>query len=575
MAAHTMLDYALRYRRRGFSVIPCKKDKKPYIKWEPYQLQKPSEDEIKKWWTDHPDANIAIVCGQVSGVDVLDCDSQEAYDNVNDFYLSDTFVTPTVKTPKGRHLYFKHRPGLTNAVRAIKGTDIRTTGGYVVAPPSKNGADTPYYWFESLTPKDVEFHPWPDELFATLEAVTQAQSTPAKRESKSTPVVDGELFGSGRRDNDLFHIANCLTKGGCEPEYTQHVLKVLAGSCNPPFPPEEIEIKIKSAMQRKAVRDRNLSSEVREWVLSTQGDFTIEQCRREMDVKGRDESKNLSWVLSKLVNEDHLIERVGSRNGVYRLVEDQCQVMDWVNADCEYKKLWLPLGLGDICGVQPGNILTFAGAKDSGKTAFLMNIAKENRYDYKVHYFNSEMGAAEFKMRAFLFGDSLSTWKDISVYERSDNFHDVIKPGEGNLNIIDFLEVTDEFWKVGVFLQKIHKKLNGALCVVGLQKNIGSSLGRGGALSIEKARLYISLDYGKATITSCKNFKENDLIHGNPRGYFCHYKLIKGCRIEKTHPGWTSPIDTTKHDNTTKHDIRKKHDEHDTNTTISRHEHDN
>ena len=82
--APTNMQYALKYLRMGFSVIPCRRDKKSLIKWEPYQLQKPTQDEIRKWWTEHPDANIAIVCGAVSGIDVLDCDSQEAYDNVNE-----------------------------------------------------------------------------------------------------------------------------------------------------------------------------------------------------------------------------------------------------------------------------------------------------------------------------------------------------------------------------------------------------------------------------------------------------------------------------------------------------------
>lgn len=544
MAPPIMLEAALRYRRRGFSVIPCKKDKRPLIKWEPYQFNKPSEDEIRQWWTKWPDANIAIACGPVSGVDVLDCDSQEAFDVLNDFYLGESFSTPTVKTPKGRHLYFKHRSGLTNAVRAVKGTDIRTHGGYVIAPPSKNGENTPYYWFDGLSPKNCNFADWPEELFATLQAVTQSQARPVEPKTEK-PEQDQteELFTSGRRDNDIFHIANILTKGGCEPHYKQTVLSILAANCKPPYPPEEIETKIRSAMQRKVSRDRNVSTEVREWVLSTSGAFTSDQLRRELDIKTKQEMDAARQTLARLATgRDAVIERVGSKNGVYRLIEEQCKVLDWINADCEYKELWLPLGLDAICGVQPGNTLVFAGAKDSGKTAFLLNIAKENRHIYKVHYFNSEMGPAEFKMRAFLFGEPLSTWHNISVFERAENFHDVIRPGEGNLNIIDFLEVTDEFWKVAVMMQQIHRKLDGALCVIGLQKNPKVDLGRGGAFSLEKARLYVSLDHGKAKIISCKNFKDNDMIQGNPRGYQCRYKLISGCRIEKQYPGWTSTL---------------------------------
>lgn len=555
--APTMLDYALKYRRMGFSVIPCKKDKRPLIKWEPYQLQKPSEQEIKDWWSKWPDANIAVVCGQVSGVDVLDCDSQEAFDNVNEFYLSDSFQTPTVKTPKGRHIYFKHRSGLTNQVQAVKGTDIRTFGGYVVAPPSKNGTGNAYYWFDGLNPKDVEFAPWPDELFETLQAVSNNSSSfssssmynykgseKSPRLQKTTLTTnDYKYFEQGRRDNDIFHVANCLVKGGCEKDLIYKILETLAKNCVPPFDEKDIDAKIKSAMDRKEGRNRTLSAEIRDWVLTTNGYFLTTNGYNLLHLTTREEKKHFGVVMQRLKAEG-IIEKSGNRDGEWRLIDQSCQPMDWINASCDYLPLWLPLGLGEVCGVQPGNILVFAGAKDSGKTAFLMNVAKENRHKYKVHYFNSEMGAAEFKMRAGKFDDvSISQWKDVSVYERSENFADVIKPGEGNLNIIDFLEVVDEFWKVAATIQRIHQKLNGALCVCAIQKNPKADLGRGGAFSLEKARLYVSLDYQSAKIISCKNFKENEIIQGNPRGYTCRYKLINGCKIKKEPPGWTSPAE--------------------------------
>ena len=551
--APTMLDYALKYRRMGFSVIPCKKDKRPLVKWESYQLQKPSEDEIRKWWGDHPDANIAIVCGPISGVDVLDVDTEDAYQNLQEFYLSDEFVTPIVKTPKGRHLYFSHKTGLSNKVRAIPGTDLRTLGGYVIAPPSRNGGGIPYHWLDGYSIKDHQPSAWPEELFNVLLqcscSLIITSNTKNHANMKNCPQLSTlstnvhKLFQQGTRDNDIFHLANCMAKGGYEKENFKQVLEIIAANCDPPFDPKEIPSKIDSAFNRKSQRNGKLVDEVREFVLSTNGNFLSTDVHKCLHLSTREDQKNLSMILSRM-QVDGIIEKAGKRNGEWRLVDQDCKPMDWINADCAYKDLWLPLGLDQVCGVQPGNILVIAGAKDSGKTAFLLNVAKENRHKYKVHYFNSEMGAAEFKMRASKFDDvSISQWRDVSVYERSDNFADVIKPGEGNLNIIDFLEVVDEFWKVAATIQKIHKKLDGALCVIGIQKNPKQDLGRGGAFSLEKARLYLSLDYQVAKIISCKNYKENELITGNPRGYTCQYKLVNGCKIIKQHPGWTSQIE--------------------------------
>lgn len=564
----TMLDYALRYRKRGFSVIPCKPNKKPYIdRWGPYQLQKPTEDEIKQWWGKWPNANIAIVCGPVSGVDVLDVDTQDAYDALQDFHgLSEAFSTPTVKSPHGRHLYFKHRPGLANKVRAVSGTDLRTTGGYILAPPSRNGDGIPYTWFDGLAPKDLDFSEWPDPLFEVLQQASYNNSSYNINSSllvnTNTIIANGmpdanvipqvatsttndhKLFTKGTRDNDIFHVANCLVKGGCGKNYIEQVIEILAKNCDPPFDVSEIPAKINSAYSRKATRERNLAFEVKEWIETTSGHISTTDGYNWLQLTTKQEKKNFNMIMKRLSEQKPpLIERAGDRNGIWRRIEDDCKPVDWINTDCKYIDLWLPLGLDHICGVQPGNIIILAGAKDSGKTAFLMNIAKENRHLYKVHYLNSEMSKQEFKMRASKFDDISieQLYKSMHLYNVSDKFQDKIKSGEGNLNIIDYLEAPDEAYKIGPIIKKIHDKLEGAICVIGIQKKINQALGRGAEYSMEKARLYLSMDFGRAKIISCKNFKENDIINGNPRGYTTQYKLVNGCKIIKSPQGWTSP----------------------------------
>ena len=130
------LEAALSYQRSGFSVIPVKKDKKPYVKWEKFQTEKATEKQIRQWWQRWPDANPAIVTGEISGIDVIDVDTDAGWQALNEF-LSDSFEAPIARTPAGGyHVYFRHRAGLSNGIRVIEGCDLRTTGGYVVAPPS-------------------------------------------------------------------------------------------------------------------------------------------------------------------------------------------------------------------------------------------------------------------------------------------------------------------------------------------------------------------------------------------------------------------------------------------------------
>jgi len=552
-----MLKAALHYRNKyGFSLIPCKTDKRPIVKWEQHQREKPSVEQIKKWWTKYPYANIGIITGEISGIDVLDCDTEEAYQSLNENFLPDTFQTPIVKTPNGYHVYFKHKPGLSNAVRAISGTDLRTTGGYVIAPPSKNGDGNKYVWFEGLSPKDVDPNAMPAFLFNVLKqglsininnnninanVFSLGGQGKTALTTTTTMTTMTTFLTEGQRDNDLFHTANCLIKGGCSKEITAKVLEILAKNCNPPFSEKEINLKVQSALDRNARREKNLTQEICEVFMTTNDNIMTTNIAEMTTMTTREDKKKMYSILSRLVKEG-FIEKVGDRGGCFRRVDKDVDEMDWVNAKMDYLPFWIPLGISEMAGLLPGNISIIAGSKDSGKTAWLMNISKENRHKYKVHYFNSEMGPAEFRLRVSKFDDiTPNQWHNFRLISRSDNFADVIEPGPGNLNIIDFIEVHDNFYKVAEQIKKIHDKLKGALAFIAIQKNYGVDLGRGGSFSLEKARLYISLDKGVAKIISAKNFKQESVI-GNPSGYQCFFKLVGGIKIIKDRiMGWHSP----------------------------------
>ena len=73
------LKAALSFRKLGYSVIPIKsKRKTPLVDWKEYQTRKATDKEIKKWWKKWPDANVGIVTVAISGLAVIDCDSEEA-----------------------------------------------------------------------------------------------------------------------------------------------------------------------------------------------------------------------------------------------------------------------------------------------------------------------------------------------------------------------------------------------------------------------------------------------------------------------------------------------------------------
>ncbi len=561
-----LLKAVIEYNGMGFSVIPCKKNKKPFIKWEKYQTERASLEQIRAWWEKWPAANPGIITGAVSGVDVVDADSETGKATIEEF-LPDSLLIPTVKTPKGYHFYFKHSPGLQNGTRIISDCDLRTTGGYVLTPPGSNEGGA-YSWADGLKITDLALPEMPDMLFDVLKnggRCTGASSSERIYKNDSIPLDKNSLsregdniakkpgdntrqhlttndnigFDKGCRDNTLFHLANHLVKSGMPTVTIEIYLRFFASHCKPPFPEKEISLKIQSALKRFESRDRNLTKEIRDLIVTTSGNITTTFIQQMTTLTTREDKKKSCVILGRLEKEG-LIEKTGRIAGEYRRIESDCKPMDWVNAPTEFIDIWLPYGLDRIAGVQPGNVLVFAGEKDSGKTAALMNIAKENRHDFNIYYFSSEMAEREFKMRASKFDITPDQW-GIKVYERASNFQDVIKPGEGNLNIIDFLEIYDNFYRIGANIAKIHEKLKGAVAIIAIQKSPGQDFGRGGAFSLEKARLYISLFQGKAKCISCKNFRE-DSPAGNPRGKEYHFKLVDGCKFIRT-GDWHKPVE--------------------------------
>ena len=168
--AGSMLELALDYLERGFHVIPLgdafspipkkileeqKGDelkarqafcKKARIRWEGYQQQQPDENEVRRWWAQWPRANVGFVTG--ISINVVDGDTPEAC-----AFLSSGAVTRTpwcVKTPRGRHFYYRVNDKLVLRNSAASGLDVRGGGGYVVAPGSNSisasGELLPYTW---------------------------------------------------------------------------------------------------------------------------------------------------------------------------------------------------------------------------------------------------------------------------------------------------------------------------------------------------------------------------------------------------------------------------------------------
>lgn len=534
---NNFLQPALDYAERGYSVIPIRPDKKPFIPWSDYQKRRATPDEIRAWDTIYPMAMIGIVTGDISGIFVIDCDTHEGYEAIQKL-IPDSLILPIARTPRGGwHLWFRYPVGskITVGTGIVPGVDFRGEGGYIIAPPSVNGDGKAYQWMEGLALDQAEPAALPAAIYNILNnSLYRGVEVNSEVSDFKRPQVtssDLKILTEGRRDNDLFHVANCLIKGGCELTFVEQTLDILARNSNPPFPKNEIRTKIDSALKRADKREINFADEVREFVVTSNGLFLTSDVFNRLQVTSRQEKKNVVNVLLRLYKEG-IIERAGQKDGCYRRIETDIEPVNFLTAPTDEFPISWPMDIAEHCIIYPGNIIIVAGSKSAGKTSFLLNTIKMNMHRHEIVYLNSEMGDTEFRKRLELFEDvPLSSWS-FRAYHRASNFADLVT-SERKIFIVDFLEVTTDFWKVAQYIQEIHKKMKEGICIIALQKAEAKDTGRGGDFSKEKARLYLSLDYlhdqkvNRIKITDAKAWRTDR----NPRGMCRNYKLIKGSRF--------------------------------------------
>ena len=132
----THLEQAQKYLAQGWSIIPIKQGTKlPAVtSWIDYQKRLPTREEVQNWWTEIPNANIAVVCGEISNIIVVDIDKKNG-GTTKSVNLSPTLVSNT--GGGGHHYIYKWRKGLVGAkVGIVQGIDIRSDASYIVLPPS-------------------------------------------------------------------------------------------------------------------------------------------------------------------------------------------------------------------------------------------------------------------------------------------------------------------------------------------------------------------------------------------------------------------------------------------------------
>lgn len=238
------LDRALLYAAKGFSVIPVGANKIPLIGWKEFQSRRATPEEILAWWKKTPDAQVGIVTGQISDLTVIDVEATGDSSPMKD----DTF---TVKTGgNGIHFYFKYDKDFTNMVRARPLVDVRSEGGYVVAPGARSHkgeykaiGDEHEMKVARMSPETKEWLLGAKQSVTPYTTAGTGPSTIPYRLELSYGMAQG-----GR--NDAIHKDALKLLAKMDEQSAWNTIVGINASYKPPLPESEVRTAFNSALRR-------------------------------------------------------------------------------------------------------------------------------------------------------------------------------------------------------------------------------------------------------------------------------------------------------------------------------------
>jgi hypothetical protein len=265
-----LLNFALQYAGIGWRVFPLAPGQKIPITKHGVKDATTDETQIRAWWAQWPNANIAVACGAASGVYVVDVDIS-AGGEINGLESLKEFpplpITVRQDTPRGGyHAFFKtcNAPANRNSFRP--GVDIRGDGYYVVLAPSIHPNGGCYAWGVGCSPFDRSLVEFPDFMRPVTRAPWAAPVPPAapraysddtlRRASLYLATCDPAIQGLGGHDK-LLWAAVAMVHGFQLSDSQVHELLVREYNprCIPPWdlgvPQEERDFSRKIAEARK------------------------------------------------------------------------------------------------------------------------------------------------------------------------------------------------------------------------------------------------------------------------------------------------------------------------------------
>lgn len=178
-------------RERGFAVFPLKAKAKRPANDHGFKGATKDPAVIRSLWPENSQLNIAVATGEPSGIVVIDVDPRNGGDKALEELMKQHGPLPqtlTARTGDGIHYYYRYpKVPLPHGFVATlgMGIDVKSDGGYVVAPPSVHPSG-PTYHFEDRETPIAPLDAWMlEHCLKKLPEPRKPRPSPASRDNNS------------------------------------------------------------------------------------------------------------------------------------------------------------------------------------------------------------------------------------------------------------------------------------------------------------------------------------------------------------------------------------------------------
>lgn len=159
-------------------------------------------------------------------------------------------------------------------------------------------------------------------------------------------------------------------------------------------------------------------------------------------------------------------------------------------------------GFEELLETDEGDCMVISGVSNTAKTLWVINMLAVNMDKFPCVLMGNEYDRVDGKLSPKfvrrLERMSWAGWENDSgelkftILPVKEDYEAWVEPGK--INFIDWINLGEDFYKVGMIIESIKTAVGNGVAVVVLQKNEDRKLGRGGAPTIDLADFYISLD---------------------------------------------------------------------------------